>query len=131
MAEKTAGVQVRSYRDFRSTVGPADIDDLARAIQKAWSAESSNSRDWTPDAPHRGQADVTALIVQYAYGGVIETAQINGVYHYWNVISRVSIDLSQADFPADSTFVYKGHATAGLMHAAEERFNTLKDRIRI
>lgn len=122
----------RKHRIFKSQIGPNDLYDLSKAIQRALCAETSNDRNWSEDEPHRGHSDVVALIVQYAYGGTIECGRTNGVYHYWNRIDGYSIDLSGAPHNAGDEFVYcPNGASNGLRHVVQERFDLLFDRIRI
>jgi len=122
----------RKSRIFKHDVGPSDLSDLSKAVQRALCAETSSARDWSADAPHRGHSDVVALIVQYAYGGTIECGRTDGVYHYWNRIDGYTIDLSGTPHDADAEFVYcPNGATNGLRHVAQERFDILFDRIRI
>lgn len=125
-------VVARKNRVFKTAIGPNDLYDLSKAIQRALCAETSSARNWSADEPHRGHSDVVALIVQYAYGGVIECGQTDGVYHYWNRIDGYTVDLSGVPHDADSNFVYcPNGATNGLRHVAQERFDILFDRIRI
>lgn len=57
-------------------------------IQEAWCREtSSDPNNWTPENPAYGQCAVTALVVQDLLGGKLMRGVINGVSHYWNVIS--------------------------------------------
>lgn len=82
---------------------PAEYEDIARAMRKAWGADTASTPSWSPALPEQGQATVTALLVQHAYGGTLKSAVINGIPHTWNEIEGDTVDLTRAQFVAPLT----------------------------
>lgn len=82
---------------------PAEYEDIARAMRRAWGADTASTPSWSPALPERGQATVTALLVQYAYGGILKSAIVNGIPHTWNEIEGDTVDLTRAQFLAPLT----------------------------
>lgn len=113
---------------------PEGYEDIARAVRAAWGGDTSASENWTHENPENGQCAVTALIVQYGYGGVLKRAIVNGESHYWNEIDGVTVDLTRAQFDEpleigeaverERDYVLSFPATA-------ERYQLLLDRVRI
>lgn len=77
---------------------PEGYEDIERAVRRAWAADTSSAAAWSKDNPEKGQCAVTALLVQYGYGGVLKRAVVNGESHYWNEIDGVTVDLTRRQF---------------------------------
>lgn len=77
---------------------PEEYRDIERAVRKSWGADTTNSVNWSEELPEQGQCAVTALIVQYGYGGILRRAIVNGESHYWNEIDGVTVDLTRSQF---------------------------------
>lgn len=113
---------------------PEDFEDIARAVRRAWGADTSSFEDWTEDNPEQGQCAVVALIVQYGYGGILRRAIVNGESHYWNEIDGVTVDLTRSQFReplivGDS--VERERAYVLSFPATAARYQILLDRVLI
>lgn len=75
------------------------IEDLARRISDAWSAETSSFERWTPSNRAGGQCAVTALVVQDFFGGELLRVENEGVSHYFNRLpDGREVDLTRSQF---------------------------------
>ncbi len=89
-----------------------DISDLERALQEAWSLETtSDERRWSAENPAWGQCAVTALIVNDYFGGEVVWANVviggEKISHYFNLIDGEEKDLTKCQFP-EGTEVPRG-----------------------
>jgi hypothetical protein len=86
-----------------------NLPAINEALQKSWSAETSNTDEWSSDNPSLGQCAVTACIVQYYIGSDIVNSVAtlpNGteISHYLNLINGKYIDLTIQQFTDGTTF---------------------------
>ncbi len=100
-------------------MGSVALVSLRRAVEAAWSAETSAASDWTDSNPAKGQCAVTACVVQdYLGGDIVNTiATLPGgrtVSHYFNVIAGRPHDLTAAQFPERTQFSPPTPKTKGL-----------------
>lgn len=100
-------------------MGTVSLDALRRALQSAWSADTSAAADWTDSNRAKGQCAVTACVVHDYLGGDIvhSTATLPGgetVSHYFNVIDGTRVDLTQEQFPKRTKFSDPAPKTKGL-----------------
>jgi hypothetical protein len=82
-----------------------EIKALYQALQRAWSAETSQDSCWSPrkDVLSLGQCVPTSLVVQDLFGGEILTARFGYVEHNWNLLpSGEEVDLSRDQFTAST-----------------------------
>ena len=117
-----------------TNIVPEDFVDIFNAVKRAWRADTSASSDSAPDCMELGQCAVTALLVQYGYGGVLKRALVNGTSHYWNEIDGQVIDLTRAQFDEPLTIVdeqERERAYVLSFPATAERYEILKDRVRL
>lgn len=82
------------------------LEPLRRALEEAWSGETSAAADWSPEVPARGQCAVSALVIQDDVGGDLVRATVGGSSHYWNRLpDGDDVDLTRSQFqmfePAD------------------------------
>lgn len=78
-------------------------ETLHGMLVSTWSADTSADSGWAPEAPERGQGDVTALVVQDVFGGALLRGTVGGVSHYWNRLpDGEEVDLTRAQFPDNS-----------------------------
>jgi hypothetical protein len=72
---------------------------LLSAAERSWSIETGSH--WRRDNPASGQCGVTALVVHDRYGGEILKTDVNGAWHFHNLIdgTRVDFTMSQFDSP--------------------------------
>jgi hypothetical protein len=69
---------------------------LQSVLERAWSIETSSK--WLPDDPARGQCSVTALVVQDILGGDIVKTDVDGAWHFYNMIGDMRRDFSESQF---------------------------------
>jgi hypothetical protein len=83
---------------------------LQAAISASWSAETcdpTDTADWSPANPSRGQCAVTAMVVQDLFGGELLEAEVHfpdGTrqgFHYWNRLDGVEVDLTREQFSSE------------------------------
>lgn len=113
---------------------PADFEDIARSVAEAWGADTSTDVNWSSENPESGHCAVTALVVQYGYGGILKRALINGVSHYWNEIDGVTVDLTRAQFLEPITIEDEIERDVEYVLGfpnTVQRYETLKNRILI
>ena len=82
---------------------------ISDALRASWSAETSNSAEWSKDNPSMGQCAVTACVVQdYLGGEIVNVLASNefgdGVSHYFNIIDGEVVDLTSGQFSEDVIF---------------------------
>ncbi|UGT53975.1 YunG family protein [Nocardia asteroides] len=90
-------------------MGTVALESLRKALEAAWSADTSASADWTDGNPSKGQCAVTACVVHdYLGGDIVNTiaASPDGrtVSHYFNLIDGRPVDLTAEQFPEHTLF---------------------------
>jgi hypothetical protein len=75
---------------------------VKQALVKCWSKQSSSL--WTENNPARGQCGVTAIVIQEQFGGEILKTNIDGQWHFYNVIDGVKYDLTVDQFDEPPTY---------------------------
>ncbi len=68
------------------------------ALRKSWSSQTAVQ--WTAENPASGQCNVTAAVIFDMFGGEILRTKLPGVWHYYNRIDGVRIDLTDSQFSA-------------------------------
>ena len=127
-----------------------DESKLEFILLEAWNNETSSTKNWSKENPALGQCAVTALIVNDYLGGEIVWANVNipdgintpkgrEVYHYFNKINDVEIDLTRIQFPK-GTVIPKGvpktkefSTTRDYIlsfEATQKRYEILKERVK-
>lgn len=84
-------------------------ETLSRLVAESWDAETSASKEWSPENRALGQCAVTACVVQDYLGGeifnTIATLPDGSIdSHYYNVIDGETVDLTISQFPQGTTF---------------------------
>ena len=69
-----------------------DEQSVKDVLRKCWSLRSSSS--WTEENPASGQCNVTALVIQYNFGGEILKTPVNEALHFYNLIDGKRYDLT-------------------------------------
>lgn len=113
---------------------PEAYRDIERALRQAWGADTTSTENWSEELPEEGQCAVTALIVQYGYGGTLRRAIVNGESHYWNEIDGVTVDLTRSQFnepllAGDSVERERDYVLS--FPDTAKRYEILLDRVRI
>lgn len=78
------------------TAGSHELDRLFTALRQSWSTETG--RPWRLDNPAAGQCGVTALVVNDWLGGSICKTDVNGAWHFYNVINNRRVDFTMSQF---------------------------------
>jgi len=78
------------------TAGAWSFIGLYERPLNSWSADTG--RHWRSDNPASGQCGVTALVVQDELGGVILKTDVNGSWHFYNLISGKRVDFTMSQF---------------------------------
>lgn len=117
--------------DTHANVVPSAYEDIERSLQAAWRGDTSDSNAWHADTPELGQAAVSALIVQYAYGGIVVEGSVGDQKHFWNRINGEDVDLTRSQYSANDELVETAEAPGKSMHhpTLQDRFAVLRDRI--
>ena len=74
------------------------IEQLARALPKSWSLQSSSK--WSAENPAKGQCGVTALVVNDLLGGEIKKTKLPDGWHFYNYINGKRCDFTVSQFRA-------------------------------
>ena len=112
----------------------SDLENLKRAFENAWSAESSSK--WKKSNPALGQCGVTALVAQDCLGGdIVKTWVVKpGVcelWHYYNLIDEQAVDftISQFDEPIQYDDIPSSRDEA-LRDAWPGQYDSLRDAVK-
>lgn len=68
------------------------------ALMRAWSLDTAVQ--WTAENPASGQCNVTAAVIYDLFGGEILRTRLPSVWHYYNRIAGVRVDLTDSQFHA-------------------------------
>jgi hypothetical protein len=111
------------------TAGSRPLADLYVRLRQSWSVETG--RHWKPDNPAAGQCGVTALVVNDELGGVILKTDVNGAWHFYNLVDgkRVDITMSQFSSPIFYEDIPSDRADA-LLDCSPEQYDLLRSRVR-
>jgi hypothetical protein len=96
------------------TAGAHSFVNLYERLRKSWSIDTGSP--WRPDSPASGQCGVTALVVQDLLGGKILKTDVNGSWHFYNMIDGKRIDFTMSQF--ETPICYDD-----LLSCREEAFN--------
>lgn len=72
------------------------IAALQAALEKAWSVETSSK--WLSCNPALGQCVVTALVAQDILAGQLAKTDVEGAWHFYNIVDGVRLDFSAGQF---------------------------------
>ena len=77
------------------------VSEFSEKIPRCWSTRTSGK--YTEHNPARGQCSVTALVAQDCLGGDIVKTDVNGDWHFYNLIGgdRYDFTAKQFDGPID------------------------------
>ena len=111
------------------TAGCRDLADLFARLRQSWSIETG--RHWRRDNPASGQCGVTALIVNDLFGGSILKTDVNGAWHFYNLIDGRRVDFTMSQF--SSPIFYDDVPSAreeALLDCSSEQYDLLSSRVR-
>ena len=102
---------------------------VKQALLQCWSKQSSSL--WTENNPARGQCSVTAIIIQEQFGGEILKTNVDGQWHFYNLIDGAKYDLTvnQFDEPPSYIDILSNRAEA-VADTSEEQYNYLSSKFK-
>jgi hypothetical protein len=111
------------------TAGNRDLADLFSRLRRSWSIETGHH--WKIDNPAAGQCGVTALVVNDTVGGSILKTDVNGAWHFYNVVDgrRVDFTMSQFSSPIFYDDLPSDRAEA-LLDCSPEQYDLLSSRMK-
>lgn len=82
------------------------FNNVKEALEKSWCLETAYPGEreyWIPEKSSRGQCTVTSMVLFDYFGGKIIRGYSKkyNIYHYWNIIDGVKIDLTFSQFIPD------------------------------
>jgi hypothetical protein len=80
----------------------SERDRVAAALLASWSLATSG--EWLPSNPARGQCNVTALLINEAFGGEILKTPLPEGDHFYNRVNGERIDMTASQFDAPVTY---------------------------
>jgi hypothetical protein len=112
------------------TSGQVGFADLFQRLRRSWSVETG--RHWRSDSPAYGQCGVTALVVQDELGGMIVKTDVNGAWHFYNVIDGLRVDFTMGQFTSPIAYADLPSSRAGaLRDCSEAQYRLLRDRVAV
>jgi hypothetical protein len=110
------------------TVGSLTFADLYARLRQSWSVETG--RHWKTDNPAAGQCGVTALVVNDEFGGSILKTDVNGAWHFYNMIDGKRLDFTVSQFTSPILYedVPSDRAEA-LLDCSQEQYDLLRSRV--
>jgi len=105
-----------------------DLPGLYQIMRRCWSPETGGK--WHPSYPARGQCSVTAIVIQDLLGGDIVKTEVDGQWHFYNLIDgrRWDLTMSQFDTPIGYADLPSSRKEA-LSDTSAERYRLLRDRV--
>jgi len=76
---------------------------VKQALEQCWSKQSSSL--WTENNPASGQCGVTALVIQEQFGGDILKTDVDGQWHFYNIIDGIGYDLTIDQFDKPPNYI--------------------------
>jgi len=115
--------------DKRATEpGELDPDRLYKILRRCWSSETGGK--WLASNPARGQCSVTAIVTQDLLGGDILKTQVDGEWHFYNLIDGRRWDLTMSQFEAPIGYAdLPSSRSEALGDTSSERYRFLRYRV--
>lgn len=112
-----------------------DEAGVRMALRKAWSIETA--QQWSAENPANGQCNVTAALIHDLFGGEVLRTRMEGIWHYYNRINGVRMDLTDSQFtdpgarfdPPDGYDDDLSSPEAALQTIPQSEYDTLKSRL--
>lgn len=76
---------------------------VKEVLKQCWSKRSCSR--WSDDNPARGQCGVTALVIQEQFGGDILKTNVDGEWHFYNVVDGIKYDLTIDQFYKPPSYI--------------------------
>jgi len=110
------------------TSGNRSFVDLYERLRRSWSVETGSH--WRPDDPAAGQCGVTALVVHDEFGGEILKTDVNGAWHFYNLLGGKRVDFTTSQF--ESPIGYDdlpSNRDEALSDTSAEQYQLLRERV--
>ncbi len=109
---------------------------LAYALKESWSKDTCYQKvrdNWSITNKALGQCAITSLIVNDYLGGKIYKTKIKGISHYFNIIEKKTIDLTDEQFKIEErkylNIEKKKRETLLKNEDTFQRYNLLKEKV--
>jgi hypothetical protein len=100
---------------------------VKQVLVQCWSKQSSSS--WIENNPARGQCSVTAIVIQERFGGEILKTNVDGQWHFYNVIDGIKYDLTIDQFEEPPNYIdIPSTLEEGLSDTNQDKYNYLLDK---
>ena len=111
------------------TAGSHTLADLYARFRQSWSVETG--RHWKADNPAAGQCGATALVVNDKLGGCILKTNVNGAWHFYNLINDKRIDFTMSQFSSPISYDdISSSREEALLDCSQEQYELLRSRVR-
>lgn len=112
------------------------IEQLVKAIQNSWSAETSyDASDWSAQNPARGHCVVSSLIIQKYLGGDLRRYRVSGSdfdeTHYCNILTDGTLlDVTASQYKSPVSFTATPINLKGFASIRDKRLADRETRLR-
>ena len=108
--------------------GELDPPRLYQILRRCWSAETG--RKWLRSNPALGQCSVTAMVAQDLLGGEILKTEVDGQWHFYNLVNGRRWDLTMSQFETPIGYAdLPSSRTEALGDTSSERYRLLRERV--
>ncbi len=98
---------------------------IAAALLASWSLKTSGQ--WLASNPARGQCNVTALLINELFGGLLLKTPLPEGDHFYNRINGVRIDLTDSQFETPVNYLdIESDRSEALAGTSVSRYEALK-----
>lgn len=102
---------------------------MEQYLLKCWSLKTSSK--WSAENPYRGQCGVTALVVNDLFGGEILKTEVDGQWHFYNLIDEKRYDFTSKQFNFEINYQdIESDRDEALADTNEFQYSTLKESIK-
>lgn len=112
------------------------LEEVCYAIKKSWCKETCYPKErdlWSKKNPTLGQDAVTSILLYDYFKGNIKKCFVNGNAHYFNIIQKEIVDLTQEHFLGQEILyeqaVYKKRSDLLKNENVKKRYLLLKERV--
>ena len=111
------------------TAGSRAIASLFACFRESWSVETG--RHWKLDNPAAGQCGVTALVVNDELGGMIFKTDVNGAWHFYNLVDGKRVDFTMSQFSSPVFYDdIPSRRDEALQDCSQQQYDLLRSRVR-
>ena len=107
-----------------------ELTDLRKQMEQVWAKDTAYKNMWNPKIPSTGHCFVTALWLNWYFGGDIIRGRVEGESHYWNIINDIPVALTSDQFGGDGyNPVGEGRKCTHAVLWGNERYLLFKERM--